>query len=126
MAVLSVVAASVRAAIGRPSESHVPNEIVIKFSGTAAVSLEEQLKTDLSPGRLTLSPDLDELNREYKVKSIKPLFKDFNKNAFQRLQQEPKMAKGPFEKRQDAADKKGKARPRKAQACAKRLSRSSP
>jgi subtilisin family serine protease len=45
--------------------------------------VEGQLGLELSPDKLKLSGGLDELNARYRVRQIKPLFKDFKKNRQQ-------------------------------------------
>ncbi|MHC4483354.1 MAG: S8 family serine peptidase, partial [Planctomycetota bacterium] len=75
--VLLILTAAVAA--GPRLERHVPNEIIVKFRAPTADALEDQLRLNGSPAQLTLSKDLDELNSRYKVKSIKPLIKNFRK-----------------------------------------------
>ena len=58
---------------------YVPNEIIVKFRGNAAYTIGGQLKAKTSVRRLRLSNSLNELNRRHQVKTIKPLFKNFNK-----------------------------------------------
>jgi len=61
----------------------VPNEIIIKFRGTAAGTIEEQLQNHSSsaiPNFSPLSSHLAQLNAKYKVNQIKPLFKNFRIN----------------------------------------------
>jgi predicted outer membrane repeat protein len=59
---------------------YAPNQIIIKFRRPIADSIENQLKAETPPGRLQISQNLDQLNTRYKVKSIKPLFKNFKQN----------------------------------------------
>jgi len=58
----------------------VPNEIIVKFRGTAAETIEKQLQLRNSAGIPNLSPlssHLAQLNEKYRVNQIKPLLKDF-------------------------------------------------
>ncbi|MHC4616963.1 MAG: S8 family serine peptidase [Planctomycetota bacterium] len=66
-----------------PAE-YAPNEILVKFSGPVANALEQQHEAGASAGRWNLSPGLDQLNARYRLKEIRPIFKDFKKNR-QRL-----------------------------------------
>jgi subtilisin family serine protease len=56
----------------------------VEFRQPVANTLEQQLKLDSSPIELTLSKGLDKINAIYRVKSIKPLVKNFRKSR-QRL-----------------------------------------
>jgi subtilisin family serine protease len=58
-------------------DEYVPNEIIIKFRQTVVADLEEQLKVKIPASELKLSTELDELNTRYKLREIKPLFKNF-------------------------------------------------
>jgi len=62
------------------SEKYVPDELIIKFSPEAAARLEEHLRQAGSPERLSISPELDELNKEYKLRLIRPIFRKFKRN----------------------------------------------
>ncbi|MHC4624050.1 MAG: S8 family serine peptidase [Planctomycetota bacterium] len=81
LVVLLVAAASTPATRVPPADPHVPNRVLLKLHRHVADSVEQQLRSDASPARLTLSPDLDRLKATYKIKEIKPLFKDFKKNC---------------------------------------------
>ncbi|MHC4475592.1 MAG: S8 family serine peptidase [Planctomycetota bacterium] len=59
---------------------YVANQMVVKFHAATANAIEAQLELDKSPGGLKLSADLDELNARYRVKEIRPIFKDFKKH----------------------------------------------
>ncbi len=61
------------------SPAYVPNEIIIKFHEPIADNIEKQLEVKGMTNELKLSKKLDELNRRYRVKRIKPLFKNFKK-----------------------------------------------
>jgi len=64
----------------------VPNEIIVKFRGHAAETIEKQLKIHDSAGIPNFSPlssHLDQLNKKYKLNRIKPLLKDFRRKRFE-------------------------------------------
>ena len=65
------------------SDRYVPNEIIVKFRGPAANTIEEQ----------TQSENPVPLIEKYKVKELKPLFKDFRKKQ-QKLNSLQKKDKG--------------------------------
>ncbi|KKM02889.1 hypothetical protein LCGC14_1779920, partial [marine sediment metagenome] len=69
------------ATVGPPdqviSPRYVPNEIIIKFHEPIANNMETQLEVQGVPNELKLSKKLDELNRRYRAKTHKPLFKNF-------------------------------------------------
>ncbi|MHC4157655.1 MAG: S8 family serine peptidase [Planctomycetota bacterium] len=77
--VLLVTSSTARAvAANDPAPAdYAPNEIIIKFSRALADDIKHQLKFNVSAAELTLSRDLDRLNAEYRVRRIKPLFKNF-------------------------------------------------
>ena len=60
----------------------IPNEIIVKFHGTAADTIEKQLQHINSAGIPNISPlssHLVQLNEKYRVNQIKPLLKNFRK-----------------------------------------------
>jgi subtilisin family serine protease len=71
---------------GKPN--YVPNEIIIKFKEKPANTLSETLslqrKQDFN--NLSISPSLDNLNRHFKIKQIRPMCKNF-KNRQERIAQ---------------------------------------
>jgi len=71
-------------ASGPAQAEYVPGELIIKFRGAVADVLQEQLsdKKTLNKG-LSLSPELDKLGKKYKLRRLKPLFKDFRKKQQQ-------------------------------------------
>jgi subtilisin family serine protease len=78
-----VPAALAPAAVNAPAGGYVPNEIIVKFRGTAADSLQEQLPFADSAKGLSFSPDLDRLNAKYRVGKIRPLCRNFRKRRAQ-------------------------------------------
>ncbi|MHC4633359.1 MAG: hypothetical protein ACYS9C_19110 [Planctomycetota bacterium] len=54
-----------------------PNEIIVKFKDAAATTLEEQIPAGSDVAKLELSGSLDKLNKKFRLKNIKPLFKNF-------------------------------------------------
>jgi parallel beta-helix repeat protein len=68
---------AVQAATRTVPDEYVPNEIIIKLRKTVAADLEEQLNVKIPARELKLSKELDELNARYKLREIKPLFKNF-------------------------------------------------
>ena len=71
------------------SGQYVPNELIIKFRKNIADTIEEQLGIRNSSHKLAISHRLDKLNKRYRVRKIKPLFKNFSTNL-QRLKTLPK------------------------------------
>jgi len=61
----------------------VDNAIIIKFRQPVADAVEKQLKAKTPPEKLRLSKALDTLNAQFKVKTIRPLFKNFKENRHQ-------------------------------------------
>jgi len=53
------------------------NEIVVKFKSDAAASLEEKTSTSLDAATTELPVSLDKLNKNFDLRKIKPLFKNF-------------------------------------------------
>ncbi|MHC4572693.1 MAG: S8 family serine peptidase [Planctomycetota bacterium] len=54
-----------------------PGEIIVKFKQAVAERLEQQLTEGRLVEDLELSPSLQKLSRKHKVKTIRPVFKDF-------------------------------------------------
>jgi len=74
------------AVIGAEPCRCVPNEIIVKFRGPAADTIEKQLQIRDSadvPNFSPLSSHPGQLNAKYRVKRIKPLFKNFRKRQLQ-------------------------------------------
>jgi parallel beta-helix repeat protein len=72
------------AVIGAAPCRCVPNEIIVKFRGPTADTIEEQLRnTADSRGFSLLSSHLEQLNTKYRVSCIKPLLKNFRKGPLQ-------------------------------------------
>ncbi len=63
---------------GRPE--YVENEIIIKYHGNAAEAIEMGLAKGRAAHELKLSDSLDKLNKKYKLRKAKPLFKNFKEN----------------------------------------------
>jgi subtilisin family serine protease len=59
---------------------YVPNEIIVKFRAGAADEVEMHLAKSGSARDLKLSRSLDELNKKYRLKKAKCLFKNFKQN----------------------------------------------
>jgi len=119
LALLLFSAVLTPAAIGAAPRRCVPNEIIVKFRGTAANIIERQLQLHDSAGNpnfLPLSYHLASLNKKYRLNRIKPLLKDFRsrqlnleplkgadgrfpakkqKRILERLKRVPKIAKVP-------------------------------
>ena len=60
------------------SGQYVPNELIIKFRKNIADTIEEQLGIESPAGTLNIPQRLDKLNKRYRVRKIKPLFKNFS------------------------------------------------
>ena len=69
---------------GPTPQRYAPNEIIVKFRHPDADTVEKQVKFAKSAAELTLSQELDQVTASYRVKQIKPLFKNFKKDR-QRL-----------------------------------------
>ncbi|MHC4528266.1 MAG: S8 family serine peptidase, partial [Planctomycetota bacterium] len=59
---------------------YAPDEIIIKFRETAADAIAGQLGLKKSASGLRLSRNLDDLAAKYRMKVIRPVFKDFKKH----------------------------------------------
>ncbi|MHC4758179.1 MAG: S8 family serine peptidase [Planctomycetota bacterium] len=57
--------------------NYVPNEIILKFRKTLADKIDEKLSQGRPVQDITLSDSLEKLNNKYRLKSAKPLFKNF-------------------------------------------------
>ncbi len=68
------------AASGPSPEGYVPNEIIVKFRGNVAETVQTGLANGGSANGLKLSDSLDELNKRYKLKKAKCLVKNFREN----------------------------------------------
>jgi subtilisin family serine protease len=80
IALLAVYSASVSAATRPADADYVENQIIVKFCRPVTDKLEMRLTKGVSAGRLRLSASLDKLNKKYRLKKAKPLFKNFRKN----------------------------------------------
>jgi len=58
-------------------QDYVPDEIIIKFKDTVARTLEEEIMTGSDAAQLELPGSLDELNKKFRLRNVKPLFKNF-------------------------------------------------
>ena len=69
-------------ALGAPNRnflrlSAAPDEIVVKFKSDAATSLEEKTSASLDTAKTEFPGSLDKLNKKFRLRNIKPLFKNF-------------------------------------------------
>jgi len=82
LALLLFSAVPIPAVLGAVSDRYIPNEIIVKFRGTAADTIEKQLHirnpADV-PNLSLLSSHFATLNKKIRVSRIKPLLKDFRK-----------------------------------------------
>ncbi len=53
------------------------NEIIVKFKNAAAITLEEKTSAGFDAAQLELSDSLDKLNKKFRLRNVKPLFKNF-------------------------------------------------
>ncbi len=61
---------------------YVPNQIIVKFKGSSADTIRSQLSAQNNVELMNLSSDLTQINRQYRVKKISPLIKNFtNRNS---------------------------------------------
>ena len=58
---------------------YVPNEIIVKFHRNVADTAKTKLSETASCSELELSASLDRLNRKYRLRKCRPLFKNFKK-----------------------------------------------
>ncbi len=66
------------------SGQYVPNELIIKLRRNVADTIEGQLVLESSAPMLNIPQRLDKLNKKFRVRRIRPLFKNFTGNL-QRL-----------------------------------------
>ena len=59
---------------------YVENELIVKFRGIPADAIEMGLAKGRAAHELKLSDSLDNLNKKYKLRKAKPLFKNFKSN----------------------------------------------
>ncbi|MHC4659606.1 MAG: S8 family serine peptidase [Planctomycetota bacterium] len=85
LTVVLVTTLAAPAAVPPAAGEYVANEIVVKFNQGVADSVEGQLQHEGSVGELSLSPALNRLNAKYRVRKIKPVFKNFRQRR-QRLE----------------------------------------
>jgi len=62
---------------------YVENEIIVKFRGNSADAIETGVTKGIAAHELRLSASLDKLNKKYKLKKARPLFKNFKANREQ-------------------------------------------
>lgn len=60
--------------------SYVPNELIVKFKNTAADILAAGISEGKHIQDLQLSDSLDKLNKKYKTRAVRTLFKGFKRN----------------------------------------------
>jgi hypothetical protein len=82
------------------SYQYARDEIIVKFRKTAADAIEGQLGLKKSAPGLRLSRKLDDLAVKYRMKEIKPVFKDFKKHR-QRMEALPKKDKRLLTKKEE-------------------------
>jgi hypothetical protein len=101
LVLLPFTTVSVQAATDFVRDEYVPNEIIVKFRAAVANTLEGQLQVERFSSEPTLSKGLDELNARYRLREIKPAFKDFKKRRRQlkALRRKNKTLLNPREKR---------------------------
>jgi thermitase len=84
------------AGTGRSSSEtpkYVPNEIIVKFREKTAETVAGEVYKKVAAKDMRLSSSLDRLDRQYKVKELKPVFKNFKENAEKIQQLQAKDAK---------------------------------
>ena len=69
-----------------------PNEIIVKFKKSTAITLEEKAPAAFVAPQLGLSDSLDKLNIKFRLSNIKPLFKNFkaHRKRLQAVQEKDK------------------------------------
>jgi len=101
LALLIFSAVLTPAVIGAEPCRCVPNEIIVKFRGPAADTIEKQLQLQNSadiPNFSPLSSHPGQLNAKYRVSRIKPLLKDFHKRRLQLDSLRKQIGKSPAQK----------------------------
>jgi len=58
-------------------QDYVSDEIIVKFKNNAAITLEEKILTGSGVAQLELSGSLDKLNKKFRLRNVKPVFKNF-------------------------------------------------
>lgn len=71
------------AAGGLVQQEYIPNEIIVKFGPGTASDVAEQVARGTAARDLRLSGSLDVLNRRYKVRAVRPVFKGFKEKQRQ-------------------------------------------
>ena len=78
--VLAIYSASVSAATAQPQQNYAENQIIVKFRRPVTDTLETKLAEGVSASELSMSRSLDRLNKKYRLRKAKPLFKNFREN----------------------------------------------
>ncbi len=78
--VLLAVSGFAPAATSPSQADYVENQIIVKFRRTVTDTLETKLTDGVSANDLKLSRSLDNLNKKYRLRKARPLFKNFRKN----------------------------------------------
>jgi hypothetical protein len=58
-------------------QDYVPDEIIVKFKNTTARTLEEKILTGSDVAQLQLPSSLGKLNKKFRLRNVKPVFKNF-------------------------------------------------
>jgi len=78
---LLVVFSAISVAATRPAlADYVENQIIVKFRKSVTDTLKPKPGDGLSSSELRLSRSLERLNKKYRLRKAKPLFKNFRKN----------------------------------------------
>ena len=80
LALVFVMAALAPAATFSVQADYVENQIIVKFRKPVTDTLEMKLAEGISTSELKLSHSLNSLNKKYRFKKARPLFKNFKKN----------------------------------------------
>jgi len=81
---MAIYPASPSAASAQPQPDYAQNQIIVKFRRPVTDTLEMSLSEATSASELKMSHSLDRLNKKYRLRKAKPLFKNFRKNRHHR------------------------------------------
>jgi subtilisin family serine protease len=74
------ITVSTSAAVRSSDDDYVPDELIVKFRPEIADRLQEQMELDISINQMSLSKELDDIKVKYRLKEVRPLFKNFQQN----------------------------------------------
>ena len=72
-----IMSASISSSANEFPRRYVPNQIIVKFKSSTTDTIGNHISTQDNVGLMNLSSGLTQLNRQYRVKKISPLIKNF-------------------------------------------------